>query len=155
MAYAALSDVQGLIAKFPIGTTTKPDVTQAETIITQVSAEIDAVIAGQGYAVPVTLPVWFLDALKLLNAYGAAASVLRSMFPDRVGGDENAAAMEAYYAGQYNRGLRRLATGEGIPPGMVAGSAQVTPSTYFTRNPDEEEDLGDIAEPFFKRNTVF
>lgn len=155
MAYAALSDVQGLLAKFTIGTQSKPTATQAETIITQINAEIDAVIAGQGYAVPVTVPAWFLNALKLLNAYGAAATVLRSMFPDRAGGDDNATAMEAYYAGEYHRGLRRLMTGEGIPPGLVAGSSQATPSTYFTRNADEEEGLGDIAEPFFKRSTVF
>ena len=155
MAYAALSDVQGLLAKFTIGASSKPTDTQAGVIITDVSAEIDSVIAGRGYAVPVAAPAWFLNALKLLNAYGAAAAVLRSMFPDRTGGEDGSSALESFYAAQYNRGLRRLATGESIPPGLAAGSAQVTPSTYFTRNPDEEEDLGAIAEPFFKRSTVF
>ena len=154
-AYAALADVQGLIAKFTISASSKSTDTQAGVIITDVSAEIDSVIAGAGYAVPVTAPAWFLNALKLLNAYGAAAAVLRSMFPDRTGGEDGSSALESFYAAQYNRGLRRLATGEAIPPGLAAGSAQVTPSTYFTRNPDEEEDLGDIAEPFFKRSTVF
>jgi len=155
LSYASLSDIQGLIAKFTISASSKPTDTQATTIITQVSAEIDSVLAGGGYAVPVTAPAWFLDALKLLNAYGAAAAILRSMFPDRAGAGETSAALEIFYASQYNRGLRRLASGESIPPGLAAGSAQVTPSTYFTRNPDEEEDLGGIAEPFFKRSTVF
>ena len=155
MAYAALSDIQGLLAKFTISASSKPTDTQAGVIITDVSAEIDSVIAGRGYAVPVAAPAWFLNALKLLNAYGAAAAILRSMFPDRAGAGEGSAALETFYAEQYNRGLRRLATGDAIPPGLAAGSAQVTPSTYFTRNPDEEEDLGDIAEPFFKRSTVF
>ena len=155
MAYAVLADVQALFPKFTVGAATKPTDTQAGVIITDVSAEIDSVIAGAGYAVPVTAPAWFLDALKLLNAYGAAAAVLRSMFPDRAGAGEASAALEIFYAAQYNRGLRRLASGESIPPGLAAGAAQVTPSTYFTRNPDEEEDLGDIAEPFFKRSTVF
>ena len=155
MAYAALADVQGLLGKFTLSASSKPTSTQATTIIGQISAEIDSVISAAGYFVPVASPAWFLDYLKLLNAYGAAAAVLRSMFPDRAGAGEASAALEIFYAAQYNRGLRRLASGESIPPGLAAGAAQVTPSTYFTRNPDEEEDLGDIAEPFFKRNTVF
>ena len=155
MAYAVIDDVQGLIAKFPLSATTTPTTTQVTTLITQVSAEIDSVIAGAGYAVPVTAPAWFLVALKLLNGYGAAAAVLRSMFPEKAGGGEAAVAMESYYASQYQRGLKRLGTGESIPPGLATGTAQVKPSTYFTRNPDAEEDLGDIAEPFFKRDTVF
>src|SRR3972149_4389188 len=135
MAYAARSDVQGLIAKFTLGASSKPTDTQATTIIAQVSAEIDSVIAGAGYAVPVTAPAWFLDALKLLNAYGAAAAVLRSMFPDRAGAGEASAALEIFYASQYNRGLRRLASGESIPPGLAAGSAQGTPGAHFPRTP--------------------
>lgn len=155
MAYAAISDIQGLMAKFTIGASTKPTTTQVTTIITQVSAEIDSVIAGAGYAVPVMAPAWFLDALKILNGYGAASAVLRSMFPEKSGAGEAAVAMESYYATQYQRGLKRLETGAAIPPDLATGTAQVTPSTYFTRNPDAEEDLGDIAEPFFKRDTVF
>lgn len=155
MAYAALSDINGLIAKFAVTASTKPTNTQATTIINDVSAEIDSVIAGAGYAVPVTSPTWFLDALKILNGYGAASAVLRSMFPEKSGAGEAAVSMESYYATQYQRGLKRLETGAAIPPGLAVGTAQVKPSTYFTRNPDAEEDSGDIAEPFFKRSTVF
>jgi len=155
VAYAALADVQGLLGKFTLSATSKPTSTQATTIIGQISAEIDSVISAAGYFVPVASPAWFLDYLKLLNAYGAAAAVLQSMFPDRAGAADTSAALYSYYGDQYKAGINRLRTGEGIPPGLATNSASVAPSTYFTRNPDEEEDLGAIAEPFFKRNTVF
>src|SRR3990172_2903351 len=127
MAYAALSDVQGLLAKWEITASSKPNATQAGAIITQVSAEIDSVISSAGYAVPVTTPAWFLDALKLLNCYGAAAAIIRSMFPDATGPDETPAY--AYYAAQYKAGLARLAA-DGIPPDVPRGTGTVNPSTY-------------------------
>ncbi len=153
MPYAELSDVQALLAKFSIGGTTKPTVTQATAIIRDVSAEVDAALAGAGFAVPVTAPAWFVNYLGLVNQYGAASAILKAMFPDVSGPDETPAY--AFWESRYQKALAALRNGSAIPPGLAAGSAQVTPSTYFTRNPDEEEDLGEIAEPFFKRSTVF
>ena len=155
MAYAALSDVQGLVAKFTISASTKPTDTQAGVIITDVSAEIDSVIAGAGYAVPVTTPSWFVDYLGLVNQYGAAAAILKAMFPEAAGSADTVPAVYQFWESRYQRAMKALRDGSAIPAGLAASSAQVTPSTYFTRNPDEEEDLGDIAEPFFKRSTVF
>ena len=155
MSYADRADIQGMMAKFKLSASTTPTIAQADDIIDDISAEIDSVIAGAGYAVPVTSPVWFLRALRMLNRYGATSAVLRSMFPQKSGAGEAAVAIESYYATQYQRGLKRLATGEAIPPELATGTAQVKPSTYFTRNPNAEEDLGEIAEPFFKRDTVF
>src|SRR3990172_13413757 len=124
MAYAALSDIQGLMAKFTIDTASKPTAAQAGVIITQISAEIDGVIAGAGYSVPVASPTWFVDSLKLLNAYGATAAVLESMFPERAGGNDEAAALRSYYAAQYNRGIKRLQDGSGTPPDLATNSAR-------------------------------
>ena len=155
MPYAELSDVQALLAKFTVGGTTKPTVTQATAIIRDVSAEIDAALAGAGFAVPVTAPAWFVNYLGLVNQYGAAAAILKSMFPEAAGATEQTPAVYAFWESRYQKALKALRDGSAIPPGLAAGSAQVTPSTYFTRNPDEEEDLGVIAEPFFKRSTVF
>lgn len=156
MAYAALTDVQGLVAKFPITPTSKPNETQVGTIITGIAAEIDTAIANAGYAVPVASPASFLEYLTLLNAYGAASAAIRSIFADKTGSAEGfEGGIEAYYAAQYAKGLASLRDGSGIPPGVSTTSASIGPSTYFTRNPDAEEDLGDIAEPFFKRETVF
>ncbi len=153
MAYASLPDVQALIPKFSIDASTKPNTVQATGIVTQISAEMDSVVSGAGYAVPVATPAWFVDALKLLNCYGAAATILKAFFPDATGPDETPAY--AYFAQMYRDGLKRLSTGDGIPPDAPTSSGTVYPSTYFTRNPDAEESLGDIAEPFFTRNKVF
>lgn len=155
MAYANLADIQGMIAKFTINGTSSPSSAQAANIIGQISAEIDSMIADAGYAVPVTTPAWFVDALKLLNGYGAAALILRSMFPDARGSGESAVAEYSYYATEYSKGLKRLQEGVGIPPEVPSSSGMVSASTYFTRNPDSEETLGVIAEPFFKRSSPY
>jgi len=155
MAYAVFAEVQQLIAKWPLSTTTKPTTAQATDMIDQIAGEMDTAISSAGYAVPVTAPAHFLEALKLLNAEGTAMLVLKSMFPQRSGASEGSPSEYALYARNYNDGLRRLQSGEGIPPDAATGAGSVAPSSYFTRNPDQEEDLGEIAEPFFKRNQVF
>jgi len=155
MAYAVIADVQALLPKFTLGAATKPTSTQATAIINDVSVEIDAALAGAGYAVPVTAPSWFVDYLGLVNQYGAAAAILKAMFPEAAGSADTVPAIYQFWESRYQRALKALRDGSAIPAGLAASSAQVTPSTYFTRNPDEEEDLGDIAEPFFKRSTVF
>ena len=155
MAYAVIADVQALLPKFTLGAATKPTSTQATAIINDVSVEIDAALAGAGYAVPVTTPTWFVDYLGLVNQYGAAAAILKAMFPEAAAASDDTIAIYTFWEARYQKALKSLRDGSTIPAGLAAGSAQVKPSTYFTRNPDEEEDLGDIAEPFFKRGTVF
>ena len=152
MAYADLDDVQGLIAKWTVGTTTTPTMTQATAIINDVSFEIDAALSANGIAVPVTTPAWFVSWLSLANQYGAAAAILKSMFPGATGPDETPAY--AFWESRYQKALKGIKDGSLIPPGLATNEATVAASTYFTRNPDTEEDLGDIAEPFFKRSTV-
>lgn len=153
MAYSEIDDVRDLLGKFALSSTTKPTEAQAIALTDQVGAEIDSVLSAAGYTVPVTAPTYFVSALKVLNSAGAAAMVLRSMFPDAAG----AAATESYafFYQWYKDGLARLRDGSGVPPEVTTNAAYVTPSTYFTRNPDEEEELGDIAEPFFTRSKVF
>jgi len=154
MAYAASSDVQELIAQFTISGTSKPTSTQLTDIIAQIAGEIDTVLGARGITVPVTTPAHFLVRLEALNAYGAAAGTLKSMFPDATGADETPAY--AFWERRYRDGLAELKDGTGIPDGVIGSTAgYVAPSTYLTRNPDVEEDLGDIAEPFFTRSKVF
>ena len=153
MAYATQADVDSLIARYVPTTTTTPNLTQSALIIDGVSDEIDSAIAGAGYTVPVTTPAYFLDYLSYVNALGAAAAILRSMFSDSTEG----AAIGAYqfWYDWYKSALERLAGGEGIPPEVTTNAAYVAPSTYLTNNPDTEVDLGDIAEPLFKIGQVF
>jgi hypothetical protein len=154
MAYAAVSDVQALMAKFTIDANSKPTTTQVTSMINDISGEIDAVLAGRGLTVPVTTPTYFVDALTMLNTYGAAVLVAQAMLPDRAGAAEASSAIYTVWDQRYRTGMAALRDGEGIPPTAPA-SGRIQPSTYFTRNPDSEEDLGDIAEPTFTRSQVF
>ena len=45
--------------------------------------------------------------------------------------------------------------GQDIPAGVGTTGAGAEPASYYTRNPDTEETLGDIAEPTFKRGMTF
>lgn len=154
MAYASAADVANLHAKFPTSATSKPTTTQAGFIIVDISNEIDVALAAQGVSVPVTAPQYFVDWLGILNAYGAAAAILKSMFPDATGAAESPAY--AFWEKRYQEGLASLRDGSGIPPEIVgSGSNYVRPTTYLTENPDEEYDLGEIGEPFFTRDKVF
>jgi hypothetical protein len=153
MTYGVICDVEGLMAQFTISGTTKPDDTKAGVILDDVSDEIDVVLAAYGLTVPVTAPAYFLAWLGLLNAYGATAAILKSMFPGSTGPGENPAW--AFWEKRYREGLAGLKDGSLIPGEAVPAAAFPDPSTYLTRNPDQDEDLGDIAEPRFKRSMTW
>src|SRR3972149_6822303 len=135
MAYATLPDTQALLPKFTLGAATKPTSTQATAIINDVSVEIDAALAGAGYAVPVTTPSWFVDYLGLVNQYGAAAAILKAMFPEPAGTADTMPAIYAFWESRYQRAMTALRDGSAIPAGLAASSAPGTPATHFTRNP--------------------
>ncbi len=153
MAYGTLVKVQGLMAQFTIGASTSPTTTEAATILDETSDEIDMRLSAAGVAVPATAPAGFLIFLSRLNAYGAAAAILKSMFPGATGAAETPAY--AFWEKRYQAGLMSIVDGSAIPPDAPAGSGTVDPSTYLTRNPNAEEELGDIAEPRFKMSQVF
>ena len=153
MAYGTLADVQGLLAQFTIDAASKPTATQAGVIVTDISNEIDGRLSGAGFTVPVTMPTYFVDWLALLNAYGAAAAVLKSMFPDAI--EEGKTPVYAFWEARYKDGLKAISDGSVSPPESPTNSNVVIPSTYLTNNPDEELDLGAIAEPMFKVGTKY
>jgi hypothetical protein len=156
MSYASSAQIQGAIAKFTLGLTTKPSTTQLTPIISEVEGYIESILAAKGIAVPVTLPAYFEQALEGISVAGCAARVLKSMFPDAIGAGETPAY--AYWQKLFDDGIKGLVDGSLIPDDPeVIGSASgyVAPSTYFTNNPDEEVELGDIAEPRFKMDKVF
>jgi hypothetical protein len=136
-----------------LSSTTTPSDTQAEAIVDEISFEIDAKLASVGVSViPATDPSYFVGWLKLLNMYGAAAAILKSMFPASVGAGETPAW--AFWESRYNKGMKSLEDGSAIPPG-IASSSRVTPSAYGVRFPQEDAVLGPNAEPFFKRSKQF
>ncbi len=153
MAYATITQLQGLLAKFTLSTTTTPTTAQATEILSQVSQEVDVALASKGVAPPVASPSYFVDWLEHVNCYGAAAQVLKSAFPGSRGQAEEPAY--AYWQKLYDQSMKGIKDGSMLPPGLTANDSYVAPSTYFTRNQDEEEDLGDISEPLFKTGMVF
>jgi hypothetical protein len=154
MAYAAIADVQRLIAQWPLSNTSTPTTAQATAITDDTAAEIDARLASVGVTVPVTAPASFLRALALLNGYGAAAAILKSMLPGATGPDETPAY--AFWEKRYQDGLAALISGDGtIPPDVIGSSSSVLPSTYLTENPDTELRIGRNAEPMFPVHKVY
>lgn len=153
MAYAALSDVQALLPKWVYDGTSKPTSTQVTTIINQISAQIDSILRSLGHAVPVTTPSDFLDYLKQTNAIGAAALIVAGQFPAESGAASTSLGeqLQKNYEGR----LQELKDGSVIPPDLAKAGTRVKAETYLTKNPDEEVDLGDIAEPWFKREKTF
>lgn len=132
MTYAALSDVQARMP-FTLDANSTPTSTQVADFLDEVSAEIDAVLASQGFTVPVTTPTYFVTALKKVEADGAAARALRMMFPDSRGPGETPAW--SFYETAYRDSLKRWEKGLGYPKGADRGSA-LYPSTYETQNAD-------------------
>lgn len=127
---------------------TTPDIADVGRMIDGVSSEIDSRLSQQGIAVPVTGPLWFMDMLRSIAADGATALALRSMYPDTRGPGETPAF--AYFEKRYQDALKGFADGSTIPPGLATGGANILSSNYFTRNPDEEEELGDLeGDSFF------
>lgn len=147
MAYATIPDVQRLMAQFVIGTSSKPTNAEVDSVITDIDHEVNVVLESRGIDIPVTTPSTFVGWLGMVVSYGACAAVLKSMFPASQGPGENPAY--AFWESRYKAALKGIMDGKLIPS-TVPQSTKAKPATYFTRNPDQEEDLGDIAEPSFK-----
>src|ERR1044071_4377765 len=146
-AYAALELVQGLISQFPIGNNSNPSRDQAEKIILAISQEMNGYL-GVHTTTPVTTPAYFVSWLEAVNSWGAAAAILKSMFPNTTGAGENPAW--SFWQKKYEAAIKSLQDASGIPEDLLTVS-RLKVSTYYTRNPGGEEDLG-FAEPFFKRD---
>lgn len=152
-AYATLADVQGSGAQIVLNATSKPTDTQAQKIIDDTAAEINVRLGGAGYAVPVVTPTEAVQWLGFVNVYGALAAILKSKFPDATGEGDTPAY--AFWEKRYQDALDDISNGVISFPTTPTGTGHITPSTYFTRNPDEEEFLGEIAEPMFKKSDVY
>src|SRR3990167_10860939 len=89
MTYSDAADVNRLIAKFPPGAATAPTETQATALITDIDNEVNVALSSVGVTVPVTAPAYFLGWLGLVVSYGAAAAILKSMFPGSAGAHDD------------------------------------------------------------------
>ncbi len=143
MAYAATSDVQALNPKRTYDATSTPTSTQATALIDQIAVEIDAVLEAQGYTVPVTSPANFVNVLKAINAYGAAALAEMGMFPEvsEMGSTPHWKVLND----KYNEWMKQLRAGE-IPLtlGVAAGAEMV--GGYYSDVADQDS----YPEPIFR-----
>jgi len=141
------------MAQFSIGASTKPTTTQATSFVDEIDAEINVLLEKHSVTTPVTSPAAFLTWLGNVSANGATATVLKSMFPDATGPGETPAY--SFFEKRYQDALKELRAGDVIPASLLESEDDAGPSTYFTRNPVDEEDLGGISEPYFKSGHSF
>lgn len=146
-AYSTVGKCAGRMAQYGgLSASTHPTVDEATDILEDIASQINAVLASKGLSVPVTAPAQFVTFLGAVNTWGAVAEILKSRFPDATGPGETPAY--ALFERRYQDALKGLADGSLIPSD-VGRSEAAKPSTYFTRNPDTDEDLGANAEPLF------
>jgi hypothetical protein len=79
MAYASISNVSVLAAKRTFGATSIPNSSQVAEFLDNTSSELDSILSGDGYQVPVpTTASIALLALRRLTALGAWVQVEHS-----------------------------------------------------------------------------
>lgn len=121
---------------------TVPTLTEAASIHDGITGEIDAALTKAGLTPPVSSPASLVAWLGAVEAYGLCAEVLKVRFQDATG--PNSEASWAFFERRYQAAIERLWKGEALDE--MAGSP-VMPQSYFTRNPDVAEDLGDLVAP--------
>lgn len=129
----------------------KPDQTDIEGILTNISAELDAAIRGVGFD-PSTMGATVKDALVDLAAYGALARALPAASPgaEAVGLADRAAAL-------YSRGLEQIASRK-LPAlaqleGGAGGQAGPGPGSLWMDEPSYGSEASVVAEELALRDT--
>ena len=90
--YASLADVLGEAPQLKITEATKPSIVQAEAIVTSINGQVDSILAGLGFTIPVTGPK-SIEVLKGIVIQGSLAQILKAMFygvrnPNDVGAND-------------------------------------------------------------------
>lgn len=137
-SYAGAADVQGRMVRVPAGLPNALKPEDVDAIIAEIEGEINLVLASRNVAVPVAAPSWFVARLRSLTCDGSAAIAMKSVFPESQGPGTSPAY--AYYETRYRQGLLQLQRMI-LPSTIVATSATLTPSTYFTKYPIEPPEL--------------
>ena len=147
MAYTTTALTNDILGPHASTASTTPTTTELSAMIDGIASQIDTVLSGAGVStVPVTSShnSTFFTFLAEVNKWGAAAEFLKAMFPEAVGVGETTAF--GFWQKKYDDTLKAWRKSEDLPSDLLGGSNDVSPSSYFTRNPDEEEVLGDLAQ---------
>ena len=126
------------------GRTLEPEM--LDRIIDDIAGEIDFLLDSLGATVPITTPTFFFNFLRGLNADGATATALKAVFPEattlgRLQTTFAESPAYVYYWKRYTDGLKLLQE-RGLPTAL---STRREFATYFTRHPEEEAILGELA----------
>ncbi|MFA5377468.1 MAG: hypothetical protein WC455_17080 [Dehalococcoidia bacterium] len=141
MAYTTTAAVQALNPKRTYDATTTPTLTQVDTYITDIAAEIDAALQSRGFTTPITAggtTTEFYAFICALNARGAAALAEQAMFPEGRGLMTTPGSSSAYWK-QYQDGLKWLREGK-LPTGTT-GEAPL-PFSFYERNQGNDDEPG-------------
>ena len=116
---------------------------QMDSFRDETSAQINVVLESVGVAVvPVTDHAAFQTYLGAVEAWGTAAQVLKAMFPEAMGPGEQPAY--AFWDRKYRDALVSLSRSQHIPPNLF-GEDRPVPSSYFTKHPEDEAQMGALA----------
>ena len=147
MPYTTTTLTNDILGPHEATSSTVPTVTELGTMIDGVASHIDTVLLGAGISVVPVLSSHnstFFTLLAEVNKWGAAAEFLNAMFPEASGlGDSGAGGR---WQKKFDTIIKAWMEGKSIPSSLLGGSNDVSPSSYFTRNPDVEEVLGDLAQ---------
>jgi hypothetical protein len=156
MAYCTITNVRALNPKRTYDASSTPTETQVGTFINQISDEIDVVLEGRGFTVPVTTPAKLLAYLLHVNALGAAALAEQAMFPETTRPGTSASGANLWK--QYQDALAYLRTGE-LPRGSGgSGGAIDLPFSFAEKNQateTEPTETYDWQKPKFGKNKEF
>jgi hypothetical protein len=151
-AYCELEEALALIADVQITVNTTPSLATAAIIVETIARDIDGVLMGRGYALPVE-STQALNFLRTTNQYGACAAIIKSKKPidTGMGGDRGAFG---YYDAAYKRNLTMIAS----PTFSLFGSGSETDETGFQAGWSEtvtDPDANTDNIPFWTRHTEF
>jgi hypothetical protein len=133
MAYCTITEVKALNPKRTYDTSSTPTQLQVESFITRIGSEIDSALSLWGITTPVTSPVAFVDHLKQLNAYGAAALAEMGQFPEMAIPGTTPHGSKLWQ--MYKDGLAKLEEGK-FPIGGIGPQ----PTSFFEKHEGEDED---------------
>lgn len=142
MNYTTLAEVLLRLGRNgDLSTTTSPTLAEAAVIHDGVTADVNAALAMSGLVVPVTTPASAVSWLGAVEAWGVCAEILKARFQDAAGVNRDSAW--GFFEERYRDGIAMIRAGGAA---ILAGSP-VMPASWRTRNPDEDEDLGDAVAP--------
>lgn len=154
MAYGSAAAVAYLVkhltnaGTFDTTASSKVTSTAVAQFLTDVSAEIDLILASQGYAVPVATPATAKAFLDRLAVAGAAMFCELTQATAGFRGAENADTRAGAFRRLYEDGLKRISSTQGL---LALGLGQGTATTRGLWSGSTEDEDGNAKAALFER----